>query len=483
MTDERVTRLINEASRMRYSRRTMLHRASALGLSASAVSAILAAGGEAAGRRQEEGGGQVVLWWNKSYYPEEDAALERIIEQWELESGNTAELSFFTTEDLPKKILSAVEAGNPPDIAFAHLNDWQINPRLAWLGQLEDVSDVVGPMEDAYTEAALKSVSLYNNVADTRGYYAIPLEAQTIHVHYWKPLLQEAGMSPDDIPNDWDAFWDFWIQAQQALRDQQGREDIYALGFPMSAQATDTYFLLQQFFEAYGVRFMDDDGQLLFDDQEVMDGIAKVLEWETNFYQEGVVPPGAINWLDPDNNVNFLNQTTVMTPNPSLSIPASQLEDEAIYLEQIGTQALPNGPDGNPLTYMVSIKSAIIFSESKNKEGAKDFMSYLIQPARLADYLKASLGRWFPVMPEVLEDPFWSDTEDPHIAAAFQQFQQETRPFQTSLNPAYHEVLAQNVWGNALGQIIVGGASPDQAAQQAATQIKQIFEQWEKSAL
>jgi hypothetical protein len=35
------------------------------------------------------------------------------------------------------------------------------------------------------------------------------------------------------------------------------------------------------------------------------------------------------------------------------------------------------------------------------------------------------------------------------------------------------------VWGNALGSIIVGGASGQQAAEQAANQIKQIFERFE----
>ena len=37
--------------------------------------------------------------------------VEAVVAAWEEESGNTVELSYFTTEDLPKKILSAVEAG------------------------------------------------------------------------------------------------------------------------------------------------------------------------------------------------------------------------------------------------------------------------------------------------------------------------------------------------------------------------------------
>lgn len=480
MVDERAMRFVREVAAERLTRRELYRRAGLLGISAAAVGTALRAELAMARplARRQDSGGNVVVWWNKSYYPEEDEALEAVVAKWEEESGNTVELSYFTTEDLPKKILSAVAAGNPPDVAFAHLNDWQINPRLAWNGQLEDVSDVVEPVEDVYTEAALASVRLFNNTTGERSYYAIPLEAQMMHIHYWKTLLADAGSSADAIPADWDGFWQFWIDIQNTLRDK-GNEDIYALGLPMSAQATDTYFLLSQFLEAYDVQFMDDEGNLLFDQDGVLDGMAKVLDWEAQFYKDGHVPPGAINWLDPDNNLNFINQTTVMTPNPSLSIPASQAEDKTVYFDEMGTQAMPNGPDGNPLTYMVSIKSAIIFSDSENKQGGKDFMSYLIQPEHLADYLKASLGRWFPVMPTVLEDPFWSNTDDPHIAAAFEQFKGKTRPFQTALNPAYGEVLAQNVWGNALGSIIVGGASGAQAAKQAASQIEQIFERFE----
>jgi multiple sugar transport system substrate-binding protein len=480
MVDERAMRFVRDVAAERLSRRELYRRAGLLGISGAAVATALRADLAMARplARRQDSGGKVVVWWNKSYYPQEDEALEAVIARWEEETGNSVELSYFTTEDLPKKILSAVEAGDPPDVAFAHLNDWQINPRLAWNGQLEDVSDVVTPMEAEYTRAALDSVSLFNNSTGERSYYAIPLEAQMMHIFYWKTLLAEADSSPEAIPGEWDDFWQFWIDIQNTLRDK-GNEDVYALGLPVSAQATDTYFLLSQFLEAYDVQFIDADGNLRFDDEGVMDGIAKVLEWEAAFYTDDHVPPGAINWLDPDNNLNFINKTTVMTPNPSLSIPASQAEDTAVYFDEMATQAMPNGPDGNPLTYMVSIKSAIIFSDSKNKEGGKAFMSYLIQPEHLADYLKASLGRWFPVMPKVLEDTFWSGTDDPHIAAAFEQFKQETRPFQTALNPAYGEVLAQNVWGNALGSIIVGGASGEQAAEQAANQIKQIFERFE----
>ena len=88
----------------------------------------------------------------------------------------------------------------------------------------------IEPMADAYTQAALDSVNLFNNETGERSYYAIPLEAQMMHIHYWKPLVEEAGLTVDDIPTEWDEFWAFWMQIQDTLREQ-GNEDLQNMGY------------------------------------------------------------------------------------------------------------------------------------------------------------------------------------------------------------------------------------------------------------
>jgi multiple sugar transport system substrate-binding protein len=423
--------------------------------------------------------GTLQIWWNKGYYPEEDEALEQIVAEWEEQTGNNADLSFYSTEDIPRKTLSAVQSGAVPDIAYAHFADWQLIPRLAWDGKLADVSDVVQPLEDQYSEAALNSVRLQNNAEDKRSYYAVPIVQQTIHTFYWRDMLQQAGLSEDQIPEDWDGFWNFWGQCQQAMRDQGER--VYALGLPMSTGASDTYFTFEQIMEAYDVQLVDQEGNLQVDDPAVRDGIIQALTFYTNFHAQGQVPPGAVNWQDPDNNLNFLNRTTCMTPNATLSIPASQRdENPQAYQEQIGTREWPPEPDGEPITYLVSVKSAMVFEEGQDVELAKDFMRFLTQPENLGEYVKGSLGRWFPVMEQLLEDPFWQAEDDPHIPVAVRQFtERETRPFYQVYNPAYSQVSAENVWGRAIGRVVVEGQSPEQAADEAIGRIKQLFEAWQ----
>ena len=54
----------------------------------------------------------------EGYYAEEDEALREIIAAFEQESGKQVELVLYPQEELPDKIVAALEAGQPPDFAF-----------------------------------------------------------------------------------------------------------------------------------------------------------------------------------------------------------------------------------------------------------------------------------------------------------------------------------------------------------------------------
>jgi multiple sugar transport system substrate-binding protein len=61
--------------------------------------------------------------------------------------------------------------------------------------------------------------------------------------------------------------------------------------------------------------------------------------------------------------------------------------------------------------------------------------------------------------------------------AAAKSFQ-NTSSFYTALNPAYSEVGEQRIWGQAIFAVAQGNLSPEQAADIAINQIKNIFTQW-----
>ena len=60
-------------------------------------------------------GPKLVVWWNKGYYPEEDAAMQKIVKEFENRAKVEVDLSFTAQEDLLKKINAALIAHRVPD--------------------------------------------------------------------------------------------------------------------------------------------------------------------------------------------------------------------------------------------------------------------------------------------------------------------------------------------------------------------------------
>jgi multiple sugar transport system substrate-binding protein len=117
----------------------------------------------------------LVIWWNKSYYPEEDQQFDKTVAAFEKESGINVEYVYYTNEDVPRKVLAALTAGDPPDLAYGFLFDLAHTSRWAYDGVLEDVSDVVEPIKDNLLPTAMQAVTLLNGQTNERSIYAIPV--------------------------------------------------------------------------------------------------------------------------------------------------------------------------------------------------------------------------------------------------------------------------------------------------------------------
>jgi multiple sugar transport system substrate-binding protein len=181
------------------------------------------------------------IWWDKGYIAEEDEILQQIVGNWQQQSGEKAEIKFYTPDEIAQRTQRAIQAGNPPDLLFSSRAEY---PLLAWQGKLADVSDAIEPVEQLYTDSARKAAYLYNNVAKKHSYYSVPLHQGTIHIFYWQDLLEKVGKNARDIPHSWDEFWEFWKTVQRQL--QKEKQDIYGLGIPLSVAASDTYYLFEQ---------------------------------------------------------------------------------------------------------------------------------------------------------------------------------------------------------------------------------------------
>ena len=248
------------------------------------------------------------------------------------------------------------------------------------------------------------------------------------------------------------------------------------MALPMSNLARDTTYIFEFFLEAHDAKIVNSAGTLNVEDPGTRQKIISAINDYTSNYKEKYVPPKATSWADPDNNINFLSSLSVMTANPTLSIPGSQLSDEIAYFERLGSLPWPNKVDGSPMKSFISVKQAIVFNSS-NVDKAKDLLAYVLKTENLSRYVEGSQGRFLPTTKSIMAMPFWHNAKDIHIATAIQNMQSSKIPAWI-LNPAYSEVIAKNIWGKAIEAVATNDLSTEKAVDSAITEIRTIFAGW-----
>jgi len=447
-----------------------------------AAAMVIAAGLSAPAGAQEK----LTVWWVKGFYKAEDDALYEAIRKFEEKTKVKVDLSQYAVQDMIPKTVAALDAGTPPDVAYADVYDFQVTSKWAYEGKLEDISDILAPMKDRFSTNTLETTYLYNDKAKKKAYYAFPLKQQTMHIEYWKDLLEQAGFKESDIPKDWKGYWAFWCEkVQPGLRKASGKRD-FGIGQPMGVDSSDSFYSFLTFVDAYNVKLVDDNGKLLVDDPKVRQGLINALKDYTDVYTKGCTPPSATSWKDPDNNVAFHNKTTVMTHNATISIAAKWLDDSnnqtlaadvreqarKNYYDLIITAGFPNKPDGKPMQYRTAVKTGVVFLEAKNKPRAKEFVQFIMQEENLTPYVEGALGRWYPVTKSGQARPFW--TADKHRKAVHDQYAAGTVPFEFTKNFKFTILNNENVWAKAMNRIVNEKVSVEKAVDEMIERIKQV---------
>ena len=179
-------------------------------------------------------------WWGEGGQSRRGRGDGEVIAAFEQDSGKQVELVLPEEVEFEDKLVVAIEAGRPPDIAFgialpidAYIREW------AFEGRLVDLTDAIGHFTDLFDPDALAWYMLLNQRTQQRALYALPVGRVSNHVHVWKSLLGRAGFKLADVPKEWEAFWAFWCdQVQPAVRRATGRDDIWGVGLNMLASST-----------------------------------------------------------------------------------------------------------------------------------------------------------------------------------------------------------------------------------------------------
>src|SRR6266513_3588646 len=419
-------------------------------------------------------GTTATVWWTQGFAEEEDISFKKIVADYEKASGNSIEYSITPYAPLRQKIVSAVTSGVVPDIY--QNTPAEVIALQAWGDKLVDVSDVIETQKSQYARTALLTVNCYNSVEKKRSFYCVPYTVGALTNHIWRPLIEKAGYTLEDIPKTWDAFYDFFKEVQKKLR-AQGERKVYALGFQLNTTGNDSNALFNYFLIANGGQdIVTTDGKLHLDDPKVREAVVKALTYPTTAYKDGFVPPGAINWNDADDNNAFHAKQIVMDLDGTISTEVAVLsQGNKDDYDNIVTMGLALSNEGKPVPSPAANACVLIPKGAKNVEVSKDFLKYFIQPKVNNELLKTGLGRRIPCMPSIVkDDPWWS--ADPHRKAYVEQgLLGPTLAQLWVYNPAYAQVQNEHSFMTGWMDIIQQGMAPEAAAEKALKRVAEIF--------
>jgi multiple sugar transport system substrate-binding protein len=422
-----------------------------------------------------------VCWLNQGFIPQEDAAMQKVCEDYMKASGNKLDYSIMPFMALNQKIISALTSGDVPDLVFADAPS-SILPQNCYDDKIADVSDVVGNYESQLSETAKLCSTFYNKANKKRSYYLCPIKQGATPFHVWSDLVEKAGLKMSEIPDKWDGVWSYLKQAQAPLR-AKGMRKIYACGLQITTVGpNDGNNLFVHFLIANGGEgIVTSDGKLHTDDAKIREAAIKSVEFMTNLYKEGVVPPEALSWNDADDNNGFHEKLFMMDFDGTLSTELAMFKDKQAFLHDMKTIAPKLKNDGTQMKTQVNAGGGFIPKGAKGIEVAKDFMKYFMQPNVMNDNLKAGLGRWLPANPSLVKsDPFWlqSDAEEPCLKPYVEEGSiNPTLPVFEGYTPAWGQANAEQLWGQAHADVIKNGMKVADAVDKAFKRCEQIFAQ------
>ena len=418
-----------------------------------------------------------VYWAGQGFIPQEDAAMRKVCEDYMKESGNKLDYSLMPFMALNQKTISALTSGDVPDLIFMDAPE-TILPQNAWDDKITDVSDVVAPYESQLSETAKLCSTFYNKNTKKRSYFLCPIKQGTTPFHIWGDLVEKAGFKMEEIPKNWDGIWTYLKQVQAPLR-AKGMRKIYACGLQITTVGpNDGNNLFRHFLIANGGEdIVTPDGKLHTDNPKVREAAIKSVEFMTNLYKEGVVPPEALSWNDADDNNGFHEKLFVMDFDGTLSTELAMFSNKEAFYHQMKTMAPVNKNDGTPMKAQVNAGGGYIPKGAKNVEVAKDFMKYFMQPKIMNENLKAGLGRWFPAIPQLVKtDPFWLKSDMPCLLPYITEgVLNPTLPLYNGYSPAWGQFEAEQIWGQAQADVIRNKAKVTDVVDNAFRRCGEIF--------
>jgi ABC-type glycerol-3-phosphate transport system substrate-binding protein len=281
--EERVMGLVDEVLAGRLSRRAVMRRSAALGLSAPVVASLLAVAPRAAGAQ----GGTVKVASNASDPAPRQFMEENTVPNFEAAAGVEVELTTVNHEDFKVQIRTYLASDDPPDVLT-----WFAGNRMRFFAD----RGLLLPLDDLYQAQGWATAFPEGILATAKGndgkYYFVPENYYGWSIHYRKSIFQEAGI--EAVPQTFDEL----LAAVEQLRAIDVIPITIGSRQPWTWAGWFDYLNMRTHGPEFHVQLTD--GQIAYNSPEVketfanwrrlLDAGAFIDQPETLLWQEAVTP-------------------------------------------------------------------------------------------------------------------------------------------------------------------------------------------------
>jgi multiple sugar transport system substrate-binding protein len=451
MSDERIDALVQEATRLRYSRRGVLKRAAALGLSTTATAAVLARAGTpaTAARRQ----GPVTLNWfaardQTGYTPTQVQAFNAQNPNIQINYQEQGA----TTTDLHDKFVTVATAQDASvdlvsmDVPFV--------PEFAAAGWVQPVEEILPAAErEAFFPGTIEGATY--DAGEGGQLYAVPWYNNGPGLFYRKDLLDGAGLQP---PKTYDEL--------QQIATQLQTPEISGIVFQAS-QTEGGLITFLEYLWGHGGDVLDAEGNVVIDDGPGAEALQRLVDF---VYTAKIAPEAVLTMATGNDAQNPFIEGRAVFLRMWMTAAGAMDADTSAVKGKWGVTTLPSKDGQQPGPGCLGTWNLGISAFSEQAEAAAEAIRYFTsQEQQTARYL--GNGN-LPARSAVFDAPEVTARYPyvPTLRSAFEAL--KPRP----VTPYYSQMSSDALQPN-FGAAMTRQKEPAQAVADMASGIEQVLSQ------
>jgi multiple sugar transport system substrate-binding protein len=295
---------------------------------------------------QQEEAATLTVW--ETYNAEERAVFLSLVEEFKQAHPEISiEVTNIPFDGMEPKVLTALATETAPDIGRV---DVAFLPKLAIRGALQ-------PLDEYGIEglkAELRPVALSSCVIDGMT-YGLPDQVNGLCLFYNRELFEQAGLDPDDPPDNWDEF----VDCAKTLTDPASN----VFGFGMR----NSLWWSLPFIYSFGGRILTEDNKTC---ALASDASIAGFQFKVDLYSKYKVEGGAWRSGGIRDDLGFQNRKYAMVFNGPWAVGG--LARGGI---DFGVALIPEGPVGRATN--VGGNNLVVFSTSKHPQQACELLKFV----------------------------------------------------------------------------------------------------------